>query len=72
MSQCQTAAACSGCGRGYIYIAHDGVKCMACGSLVRMLPSPEYANDDAADRVRWKALVNAVPPSPAGAANSQK
>jgi hypothetical protein len=57
----ETVAACTGCGRGYLHIQHEGVRCMACGAPVRMLPAPEEASDDAADRLRWKALVNQRP-----------
>ena len=59
MTDCETIAACTGCGRGYVYIHHEGIACMACGSPIRLLPTPEVAHDDAADRQRWKALVNA-------------
>lgn len=61
MSKSETIAACTGCGRGYITIHHDGVACMACGSPVRLLPTPEIANDDADDRRRWKTIVTALP-----------
>lgn len=54
----ETTAACTGCGRGYLRIHHDGVACMACGCPVRLLATPEVANDDASDRQRWKALLN--------------
>lgn len=57
MADAETIAACIGCGRGYIYIHHEGVGCLACGFPVRSLPVPEFANDDAADRQRWKAVL---------------
>jgi len=59
-----TVAACTGCGRGYVRIHHDGIACMACGAPVRMLPAPEVANDDRWDRERWLRLVNQpLPPN---------
>ena len=54
-----TIAACDACGRGYIYINHEGVRCLANdGGRCWLLSVPEYdANDDAADRLRWKEDV---------------
>lgn len=46
----RTVARCSGCGRGFIWIHHDGVACLAC-------VSPVYAlgGDDAGVRT-WVSL----------------
>lgn len=58
----ETIAACTGCGRGYVHIHHDGVRCITCGSPVRLLPTPEIGwSDDADDRERWKAIVKQLP-----------
>lgn len=58
----ETVAACLGCGRGFIHIAYDGIRCPACAAPIRLLPAREVANDDACDRQRWKALVATLPP----------
>lgn len=35
-------AACDGCGRGYLTLRHEGVRCLAqCGGRVWLLSSPE-------------------------------
>lgn len=55
----QTAAACDVCGRGYVRIAHDGVRCMGDdGGRVWLLPQPEQGLDDYSDdRARRRRLV---------------
>lgn len=58
--QSPVVAACQECGRGYIYIQHERIRCRACGGPVISLPQPEYADDDRSDRGRWRKIVNSI------------
>ena len=54
-----TMAACDVCGRGYIYIHHEGVECLeADGGHVRTLPEAEvFRSDSTDDRMRRRAAL---------------
>lgn len=67
----RVVAACDRCGRGYVHIAHEGVRCMECGNKrpggrLFYLPEPEANGGDPPEaRARRKLAAlcaGAAPP----------